>query len=193
MAKPIWQNSYLMLGAMLLVLVLGGNAASEQSSQMSLIQFVRKMIGIDRPIAVGGSRGSESLSICLITPRIEISSQGELVAAASVTMPTLLVAEPLNEVRIYRQGLEVWHRVASSTAAIEGPINWPIEPVKPEEELMLYLRPRGASGGDFVKITLVGDNKASMNANQRVLAEIGEDPLEWVKELEASGDNDFCK
>ena len=81
----------------------------------------------------------------------------------------------------------------SSTAAIEGPINWPIEPVKPEEELMLYLRPRGASGGDFVKIILLGDSKASMNANQKVLAEIGEDPLEWVKELEASGDNDFCK
>ena len=182
-----------MLGAMLLAIVLGGNAASAQSSRTSLIQRIRQMIGIERPIAVGGSRGSESLSICLITPRTEINSNGELIAAASVPMPTLLTAKPLNEVRIYREGLEVWHKVASSTAAIDGPINWPIEPVKPEEELMLYLRPRGASGGDFIKIALLGDSKASMNSNQKVLAEIGEDPREWVKELEASGDNDFCK
>ena len=182
-----------MLGAILLAIVLGSNAASAQSSRTSLIQRIRQMIGIDRPIAAGGSRSSEGLSICLITPRAEINSNGELIAAASVPMPTLLNAEPLNEVRIYRQGISVWRKVASSTAAIEGPINWPIEPVKPEEELMLWLRPRGASGGDFVKITLSGDSKASMNANQKVLAEIGEDPLEWVKELEASGDNDFCR
>ena len=93
--------------------------------------------------------------------------------------------------RIYRQGLEV---CTGSHLQLHIEANQlPITPVKPEEELMLWLRPRGASGGDFVKITLLGDSKASMNANQRVLAEIGEDPLEWVKELEASGDNDFCK
>ena len=193
MAKSLSQKRLPLLGAILLVIVLCGNAALAQSSQMSLIQFIRQMIGIDRGIAAGGSRGSESQSICLITPRTEINSDGEYIAAASVPMPILLTAEPLNEVRIYRQGFLVWGEVASSTAAIEGPINWPIEPVKPEEELMLWLRPRGASGGDFVKITLLGDSKASMNANQKVLAEIGEDPLEWVKELEASGDNDFCK
>ena len=193
MAKSLSQKRLPLLGAILLAIVLGGNAALAQSSQTSLIQFIRQMIGIDRDIAAGGSRGSDSQSICLITPRTEINSDGEYIAAASVPMPTLLTAEPLNELRIYRQGLKVWHKVASSTAAIEGPINWPIEPVKPEEELMLWLRPRGASGGDFVKITLLGDSKASMNANQKVLAEIGEDPLGWVKELEASGDNDFCK
>lgn len=193
MAKSLSQKRLPLLGAILLVVVLCGNAALAQSPQTSLIQFIRQMIGIDRGIAAGGSRGSESQSICLITPRTEINSDGEYIAAASVPMPILLTAEPLNEVRIYRQGFSVWRKLASSTAAIEGPINWPIEPVKPEEELMLWLRPRGASGGDFVKITLLGDSKASMNANQKVLAEIGEDPLEWLKELEASGDNDFCK
>ena len=192
MAKSLSQKRLPLLGAILLAIVLGGNAALSQSSQTSLIQFIRQMIGIDH-IAAGGSRVQRVQSICLITPRTEINSDGEYIATASVPMPTLLTAEPLNEVRIYRRGEMVWKDVASSTAAIEGPINWPIEPVKPEEELMLYLRPRGASGGDFVKITLLGDSKASMNANQKILAEIGEDPLEWVKELEASGDNDFCK
>ena len=103
MAKSLSQKRLPLLAAILLAIVLGGNAALAQSSQTSLIQFIRQMIGIDRDIAAGGSRGSESQSICLITPRTEINSDGEYIAAALVPMPTLLTAEPLNELRIYRE------------------------------------------------------------------------------------------
>ena len=190
MAKP---KNHSVLGAVLLAIVLGSNGALAESSQKTLVQLIRELIGIDRDIAAGGSRSPDDPSICLISPRTEVNSEGEVSAVVPVPMPTLLTAGPLSEVRIYREGLAVWRKVASTTTAIEGPLYWPVEPVKPNERLTVWLRPRGASGGDFAKITLIGDSQASMNVNQRLLAEIGEDPRSWLKLLKDLGDNDFCQ
>ena len=190
MAKP---KNHSVLGAVLLAIVLGSNGALAESSQKTLVQLIRELIGIDRDIAAGGSRSPDAPSICLISPRAEVNSEGEVSAVVPVPMPTLLTAGPLSEVRIYREGLLVWSKNVSLTTAIEGPLYWPVEPVKPNERLTVWLRPRGASGGDFAKITLIGDSQASMNVNQRLLAEIGEDPRSWLKLLEDLGDNDFCQ
>ena len=190
MAKP---KNHSVLGAVLLAIVLGSNGALAESSQKTLVQLIRELIGIDRDIAAGGSRSPDDPSICLISPRAEVNSEGKVSAVVPVPMPTLLTAGPLSEVRIYREGLAVWREVASTTTAIEGPLYWPVEPVKPNERLTVWLRPRGASGGDFAKITLIGDSQASMNVNQRLLAEIGEDPRSWLKLLKDLGDNDFCQ
>ena len=193
MANPIWQRTTPVVQAMLLGMVLVSNAALAQSSQPTLIQRIRQLIGINRPIAAGGSRSSGGQSVCLISPKTEVNSKGDLTAVAGIPKPTLLTAGALNEVRIYREGKPIWRRVASSTEAIEGPIDWPIEPVKPDEQLTVLLRPRGASGGDFVKIALIGDSAESMKENQILLTDIGRDPRTWVKLLEESGDMDFCR
>ena len=190
MAKPKNQS---VLGAVLLAIVLGSNGALAESSQKTLVQLIRELIGIDRDIAAGGSRSPDDPSICLISPRAEVNSEGKVSAVVPVPMPTLLTAGPLSEVRIYREGLAVWREVASTTTTIEGPLYWPVEPIKPNERLTVWLRPRGASGGDFAKITLIGDSQASMNVTHRLLAVIGEDPRSWLKLLEDLGDNDFCQ
>ena len=57
MAKP---KNHSVLGAVLLAIVLGSNGALAESSQKTLVQWIRNAIGIDRPMAAGGSRSSEN-------------------------------------------------------------------------------------------------------------------------------------
>ena len=89
----------------------------------------------------------------------------------------LLAAEPLNEVRIERNGTILWRRLASSTQVIEGPIGWPLDALKPNESLQLKLRPRGGSGGECA----VADHRCigPRDGTRMRLVRAGEDnPLE---------------
>lgn len=52
-------------------------------------------------------------------------------AVVPLANSTLLAAEPLNEVRIERNATILWRRLVSSSQAIEGPISWPLKPLKP--------------------------------------------------------------
>lgn len=176
------------LTAGLLSSVLLPQTAVAQTGRPTLLQRIRQLIGLNRPIAAGGSRSSASLSVCLITPRTTLDSQGQPTALVPLPSPTILVAGPLNEVRIDRGGSLAWQQRASSTAAIEGPIPWPIEPIQPEERLTLLLRPRGASGGDFARIQLTGASTAAMASNQALLLRLGRDPNAWRQSIDAALD-----
>ncbi len=68
------------------------------------------MIGLNRkiPVAVGGSRGGSAMAVCLIAPRTNIDAQGRAMAVTPLPQPTILAADPLNEVRILRGQQVVW-------------------------------------------------------------------------------------
>lgn len=176
------------LTAAALTLLLQGPAAMAQTSQPTLLQRIRQLIGLNRPIAAGGSRSSAVLTVCVITPRTNIDAKGQARALVPLPRPTILAAGPLNEVRIDRGDQVVWSQRASSTAAIEGPIPWPIGPIEPGERLTLLLRPRGASGGDFARIQLTGANAAEMRLNQGQVDRLGGDGGAWFKAVEAALD-----
>jgi hypothetical protein len=141
--------------ALLLALPLLANAPAAGARQPTLLQRLREWIGINPRQAVGGSRGSSRTSVCLITPRIEASTTGRPpTAVVSLPSPTLLAEGELNEVRLEQDGRTIWQKRASSTAAISGPIAWPLAPLTPGQAMLLRLRPRGAAGGDFADVQL---------------------------------------
>jgi len=150
--------------------------------QRTLLQQLRELIRPNPPQAVGGSRGGAALSVCLVTPLFQQDPGGPAMAEVALTRPTLLAAQPLNEVRLLRDGRIVWQQLASSTQAIEGPIPWPLdEPLAPGDTLLLRLRPRGAAGSDFADIQLVAAGASEQQRAQALLA----DPAARLAAIEA--------
>jgi hypothetical protein len=174
----------------LLTLTLGVPAALAESQPVkpTLLQRIRRLIGLNRPIAAGGSRSSAELAVCVITPRTELDTKGLARALVPFPRPTILAAGPLNEVRIDRDGQPIWRQRASSKAAIQGPIGWPIAPLQPGEQLTLLLRPRGASGGDFARIELTSANASEMEANQSLITRLGSNANAWLKAVDQALD-----
>ena len=160
---------------MVVALSLAAQAQSNKATLVqpprSVIQKLRDFLGLNPPVAVGGSRSSGDLRVCLLSPW-----PGQPVG---VTTPVLLAEGPLNELRLEQGDQVLWQQRASSTQAIEGAVAWPIRPLKPGEVITLKVRPRGAPGGDFASYTLRAADAATLQANQRQLDALGNDPKAW--------------
>jgi len=158
--------------------------ATVQPPPRSVIQKLRAFLGVNPPVAVGGSRSGGGQSICLLSPWPSAERKGDAVpVTVVVSRPVLLAAGQLNEIRLEKGGQILWQERASSTQPIEGPIAWPIKTLQPGEQITLKVRPRGASGGDFATFSLrVADAKV-LAANERQAQLLGNDPTAWDRFL----------
>ncbi len=189
------QRSGLVL--LLACFAVGSPAIAEQQlvePTASLVQRLRRLLNLSPPLAVGGSRGGlgaasgSEAGICLLSPWPASAGLGLPQSAALVptAAPTLLAAAPLNEIQLLRQGRIVWQRRASSTAAIEGPVPWPLEPLQPGEQVLLRLRPRSAAGADFAEIRLQAAAAPVLQHYRLLLAELKSHPSRWPVQVEAA-------
>lgn len=152
--------------------------------QKTALQRIRELLGLNPPIAVGGSRSDTAVEVCMISPHLAITPSGEAVATVAMGRPTLLAVGPLNEVRIERGGRVVWQRLATSSEAIEEPIAWPIDPLQPGETVEVKLRPKGTPGGDFAVIHLMGASAEQMQQAETLVEGLGADPGLWQRAIE---------
>ena len=152
--------------------------------QKTPLQRLRELLGLNPPIAVGGSRSGKAVDVCVISPHLVLDGNGESVATVAIGHPTLLAAGPLNEARIERGGTTIWQRLASSTAAIEGPITWPLDPLQPGETVDLKLRPRGSAGADFAVIRLKAAPAKQMQQAAVLVQGLAADPALWQRAIE---------
>jgi hypothetical protein len=174
--------SHLSLAVVLAAVLASGLAAAQQEQNQpaappppprSVIQKLRDFLGINPPVAVGGSRSSAELRVCLLSPW-----PGQPVG---VTSPVLLTEGPLNELRLEQGNQLLWQMRASSTQPIEGPLAWPIRPLLPGEEITLKVRPKGASGGDFATYKLRVSDAKALIANERKAQALGGDIQAWSR------------
>ena len=151
------------------------NVQTKALPAASLIQKLRSFLGLNPPVAVGGSRSDNEKMVCLVSPWPG--------TPIGVSTPVLMALGPLNEMRIEKGDQVLWQQRASSTIAIEGPIPWPLKPLEPGEKITLRVRPRGASGGDFASFNFqVADTKV-LEENQEQIQKMGDDPDNWIKFL----------
>jgi hypothetical protein len=148
----------------------------------TLVERLRRLLNLTPPLAVGGSRSGTAQEVCLLSPWLGAALQP--MAVVPTATPTLLSAGPLNEVQLLRNNRIVWQQRASSTEAISGAIPWPIEPLLPGEQVVLRLRPRGASGGDFAAITLQAADAATLQRVQSLLTALQARPEGWQAAIE---------
>ena len=141
----------------------------------SLIQKLRSFLGLNPPVAVGGSRSDDEKLVCLVSPWPG--------TPIGVSTPVLMGLGPLNEMRIEKGDQVLWQQRASSTKAIEGAILWPIKPLEAGEKITLRVRPRGASGGDFASFNFQAADTKVLEENQEQVQKMGDDPDNWIKFL----------
>lgn len=138
----------------------------------SLVQRLRRWLNLTPPLAVGGSRGLPKRTVCLLSPPVQRpEGDGLPLAVTALAQPTLLTAEPLNELRIVRDGQILWRQRGSSTQPLQGPIAWPLAPLQPGERLTLWLRPQGSAGGDFAQVQLQAGDAAQLQQGAALLAD----------------------
>ena len=150
--------------------------AMVQPPPSSVIQKLRAFLGLNPPVAVGGSRSGSELAVCLLSPW-----PGQPIG---LTGPVLQAAGPLNEIRIEQGEQVLWERRASSTQAIEGPIPWPIQPLRAGAEVTLKVRPRGASGGDFAVFHFRVADAATLESNAQLAIALGHDAKAWSRAID---------
>lgn len=139
-------------------------------SQPTVLHRLRAMLGLIRPVSVGGSRGNTDQQLCVLSPWLQpgigrplpgaaegsASSPGETVAVALTPSgaPPIATAAPVEEVLILRGGTLIWRGRASSSGPLANPLAWPLAPLKPGESVLLKLRGQKAAGGDFSVVEL---------------------------------------
>jgi len=121
------------------------------------------------PLLVSGARSTDLAELGLINPRVELNPQGEPVALAVCSTPTIWADRPLAEILIERDGMPVWQKLATSKEPIEGPIAWPLEPLLPGGSFILKLRPYGATGGVYAKANLLAPDPRTLSATDELL------------------------
>lgn len=146
-------------------------------------------IGLGLALAVlPGAARLQAAAVCVLTPRLALNARAEAVAAVPIGAPTILSTEPLEEVRIEREGEVLWQRRALPGEPIEGPIPWPLAPIRPGQRLVLLLRPLGVRKDDFALIELEGDPAERMARAQRQLDGLGSDPDLWWAAIQRTFD-----
>ncbi|MFM7313302.1 MAG: hypothetical protein ACKO0M_09065 [Cyanobium sp.] len=168
--------------------------------QPTALQRLRAMLGIIRPVTVGGSRSdSDRNELCLLSPWVQPGLKSTLSAspggsaaalkqAVAVALtpsgtPPIATAVPLAEVQIWRGDTLLWRGRASADRPLANPLAWPLPPLQPGESVLLKLRNQGASGGDFSAVELRRP-QASASASP---AAAGADPSQALLDLVQQG------
>jgi hypothetical protein len=118
------------------------------------------------PLPVIGTRGGGAPMVRLITPGVKLAADGSLIAETLCSNPSIWADTPLAEVLIEHEERVVWQRLATRQKPIEGPIAWPLEPLLPRQRLTIRLRPYGAAGGAFARLTLITPDAAAMERGE---------------------------
>ena len=118
------------------------------------------------------------LDVCVIVPRL---AEGNGPTNVPLSRPTLFTAGPLLQIRVEREGRLAWHLDAPADGLIQGPIAWPLAPIKPGEPLRLLLRPPGAAIDAFAVVPIRGASHAELQRNEALVASLGQDPASWLR------------
>lgn len=121
----------------------------------------------------------DSLAICLLSPAAGPERQGRVQAVSPVADPTIFARGQFEEIRLERGGRVLWSRRSDGVDLLEGPIAWPLPPLRPGERLLLRLRPAGISGDNFANVEVVGASAATLKATALLRQSLGRDPAAW--------------
>lgn len=125
----------------------------------------------------------------MIAPRVESDADGRVGGTVPTATPTLVVAEPLSELRIERDGHQIWRGQVAANVRAGTPIAWPLAPLKPGEPVMLRLRPRGVAAGRFATVRLQAAAAPVLRSHSQLVKRLGRDPQAWERAVDGALDS----
>jgi len=129
-----------------------------------------------------------SLAICLLSPAATQEAGGQVRAISPVADPTIFARGQFEEIRLERDGRLAWSRRSQGFAPVEGPLAWPLPPLRPGERWLLRLRPLGVGTGHFADVELIGGSAATLARSARLRRSLGRDPGAWLQAVLAALD-----
>lgn len=121
------------------------------------------------PLPVVGTRGGVAPVVRLITPEVKTTADGSAIVQAVCHTPSIWAETPLAEILLEQEGKVVWQLLATRRNPIEGPIQWPLDPLLPQQRLTIRLRPYGAPGGAYAAVTLIAPDAAEMQEGEEAI------------------------
>ena len=151
----------------------------------ALQQWLEQILGSAAlvPIPVLGTRGGAPSVVRMLTPEVMSTADGMARALAVCATPSIWADTPLAEIQIEKEGQVVWQQLATRRNPIEGPIPWPLEPLLPQQQLTIRLRPYGTAGGAYAAFTLISPDADAMQKGEQTIQQ----GLEMIQNAE-SGD-----
>jgi hypothetical protein len=128
------------------------------------------------------------VAVCVISPRVEPVEAVDGFGVVPTPTPRLVVLEPLQELRIQREGQPDWQLSGSPGKPIRTPLDWPTTPIAPGEFVLLQLRPNGAAAGAFAHVQLAGGSEQRMRATSTLLVRLGQDANAWLQAFDQALD-----
>lgn len=122
--------------------------------------------------------------VCVLAPYVEAGEGGRALARVPLARPTLFVREPLRQVRLQRGTRLLWERRSNPTTPLEGPIAWPLPPLRAGERLAVLLQPRDAGATAFARVEIETVPAPALRRNEALLAALGRDPEAWRQAVE---------
>ena len=121
--------------------------------------------------------------LCILSPYLSPSKNNKIqVSNIFFDKPIIYTPDPLNEIIISKNGKVIWSKKGLSiNERILGPINWPIDPLKPNEEYMLSLRPKGIPSGEFGNILITASPE--LIRFDDLVDSLGENKNKWIKTI----------
>lgn len=126
------------------------------------------------------------VAVCVVAPRVDPVEDADGAGVVPVPDPSLVVIEPLQELRIERAGQPGWRRQARIGDALPMPFSWPTAPIRPGETVLVRLRPQQAPSDAFAHVLLVGAPAARMASTAALLRSLGRAPEAWLGAIEAA-------
>ena len=125
-------------------------------------------------------------NLCVLSPVIEASNINEIkISRISFDRPIIYSPYPLNEIIISNNGQELWKkRGRSINDRIEGIIQWPINPLKPNQEYLLSITPKGSAPGYSAKIKINTTSYESFKQLEILEKSLGNNASKWIKKID---------
>jgi hypothetical protein len=136
--------------------------------------------------ALQGPSLEPGVAVCVLAPRVEPVQDADGAGVVPVPRPSLLVIEPLQEVRIERAGQPRWIRRALRGSALPMPLAWTAPPIRSGEIVLVRLQPLQAPPEAFAHVLLVGDSPRRMAETAGLISSLGGSGPDWLAAIEAA-------
>ena len=120
--------------------------------------------------------------VCLLSPEISFDGSKNI-ANSSFDRPLIFPTKQVKKIIISKDGKIIWSKESKDNRKLEGPIQWPIKPLEPDEEYLISINSNEASSEEYLQINLKANPEKSFKKLTKEIEKIGISESSWIKNI----------